>query len=145
MVYRKDQGRMVRMAAFWSLAILLFYGCVSLHTQLGVFFGESMTDTLVPGFDRIPLFGMVPNGSLLVSAIALAIGYTLLNRWLNTPKNADLMIDTEHELQKVTWPTLEETISGSVLVIGCVLFLMAFLAAADYGLAAIARRVLLEL
>ncbi|MCP5024468.1 MAG: preprotein translocase subunit SecE [bacterium] len=145
MVYRKDQGRMVRMAAFWSLAILLFYGCVSLHTHLGVAFGESMTKTLVPGFDRIPLFGMVPNGSLLVSAIALAVGYFLLNKWLSTPKNADLMIDTEHELQKVTWPTLEETISGSVLVIGCVLFLMAFLAAADYGLAAIARRILLRL
>ncbi len=143
MVYRKDQGRMVRMAAFWSLAILLFYGCVSLHTQLGVSFGASMTDTLVPGFDRIPLFAMVPNGSLLVSAIALAVGYTILNKWLSTPKNADLMIDTEHELQKVTWPTMEETISGSVLVIGCVLFLMAFLAAADYALATVARRILL--
>ncbi|MFT4648654.1 MAG: preprotein translocase SecE subunit [Glaciecola sp.] len=144
MVYRKDQGRMVRMAAFWSLAILLFYGCVSLHTQLGVSFGESMTKPLVSGFERIPLLGMVPNGSLVVSIIALGVGLTILNRWLSKPNNADLMIDTEHELQKVTWPTLEETISGSVLVIGCVLFLMAFLAAADYGLAVIARRVLLN-
>ncbi|MFT5198141.1 MAG: preprotein translocase SecE subunit [Planctomycetota bacterium] len=144
MVYRKDQGRMVRMAAFWSLAILLFYGCVSLHTQLGVSFGESMTKPLVSGFERIPLLGMVPNGSLVVSIIALGVGLTILNRWLSKPNNADLMIDTEHELQKVTWPTLEETISGSVLVIGCVLFLMAFLAAADYGLVVIARRVLLN-
>jgi hypothetical protein len=26
--YRGDQGRLARLAVFWALAILLFYGCV---------------------------------------------------------------------------------------------------------------------
>ncbi len=133
---------MARMAAFWSLAVLLVYGCMSLHTQLGVSFGESMTKPLV-GMEKIPLIGVVPNLSLLISVGVCLLGLWWLNRWLNKPVHADLLIDTEHELRKVTWPTLDETINGSVLVIGCVLFLMAFMAGADYILAILSKRILL--
>ena len=38
MAYKKDQGRMARMAAFWTLAILFFYGTTSLNTELSVRF-----------------------------------------------------------------------------------------------------------
>ena len=133
------------MAAFWSLAILLVYGCMSLHTQLGVSFGSAVTDSVLGDVKKIPLLGVVPNISLLVSLGVLLSGLWFLNRWLNKPNNADLLIETEHELRKVTWPTLDETINGSVLVIGCVLFLMAFMAGADYILAILSKKVLLEL
>ncbi len=130
------------MAAFWSLAVLWVYGCMSLHTQLGVSFGESVTKSLLGSVEKIPLLGVVPNLSLLISVGAMLLGLWWLNRWLNKPVHADLLIDTEHELRKVTWPTLDETINGSVLVIGCVLFLMAFMAGADYILAIISKRIL---
>ena len=42
MAYKKTQGRMVRMAAFWSLAILIFYGCTSLRRELATFFPPSV-------------------------------------------------------------------------------------------------------
>jgi len=134
---------MTRMAAFWSLAILLIYGCMSLHTQLGVSFGETATNSLVPGLKKIPLLGVIPNISFFVTAAVALGGLWLINRWLNRAKNADLLIDTEQELRKVTWPTMEETINGSILVMSCVLFLMAFLAGTDYVLAVVVRRVLL--
>jgi preprotein translocase SecE subunit len=56
----------------------------------------------------------------------------LLYRYLQRPKVADLLIETEGELRKVTWPKLEDVTNSSLVVVFCVLFLMGFLAAADY-------------
>jgi len=39
----------------------------------------------------------------------------------------------------VTWPTIEEAINGSIVVVICVLFLMAYLAGADWLLGRWAR------
>ena len=32
--YKKDQGRHARMTAFWALALLLLFGCTTLHRFL---------------------------------------------------------------------------------------------------------------
>ena len=62
----------------------------------------------------------------------LAAAWYFLYRWQQTPKVADLLIETEAELRKVTWPTMSEAINSSIVVIACVVFLMAFLAGADW-------------
>jgi preprotein translocase SecE subunit len=59
----------------------------------------------------------------------------LLYRWQNSPKVADLLIDTESELGKVTWPTMTDAVNSSIVVMGVVVFLMAFMAGADIVLA----------
>ena len=43
------------------------------------------------------------------------------------------------ELRKVTWPTGPEVINSSMVVVFCVLFLMGYMAAADWFLARLAR------
>ena len=140
MAYRKDQGRMVRMAAFWSLAILLFYGCTSLRRELTAFF-PSMAQSI--GGIRIPILGIDLSPAFLIAALVLGTGLWLLSRILERPKTADLLIDTEGELKKVTWPSLDETIQGSVVVIVCVLFLMGYLAGVDWFVGRLARVILL--
>ena len=55
---------------------------------------------------------------------------------------ADLLIDTESELKKVTWPTGEEVANSSFVVIVSVLFIMGFLAVADFIIAKLAGRLL---
>ena len=131
---------MARMAAFWVLAILIFYGCMSLHTAL-----SSASDSLATpiGGVRLPILGADLSPAFLISVLVLGTGLFLLNRWQNTPKNADLLIETEQELRKVTWPSIDETIQGSVTVIVCVLILMFFLAGADWVLGKWARIILL--
>ena len=141
MAYKKDQGRMARMTAFWSLAILLFYGCFALRRELATSF-TGLGDSLIPGLKKVPIMGFVPSVAFLIAAALLVVGLVLLNRWLNQSKQADLLIETEQELKKVTWPTLDETVNGSFIVIVFVIFLMAFLAGADYVLARVARVVL---
>jgi preprotein translocase SecE subunit len=132
MAYKQDQGRMVRMAAYWSLAIFLFYGCHSLYYSLLGQFPEQLDKEI--GGITIPVLGIPLNPALLISGLVLGAGLFLLFRWQNTPKNAELLIETEAELRKVTWPTVGEAVSSSIVVVVTVTLLMAFLAGSDWVL-----------
>jgi len=137
--YKKDQGRMARMAAFWTLAVLIFYGCTSLRDALVALSPGGLGRTL--GI-HIPVLGMDVTPAILIAGLVLGLCLWLLYRWEEKPKNADLLIDTENELRKVSWPTIEEAINGSWTVVFTVLFLMAFLAGTDWLLGRIAHRLL---
>ena len=137
--YKKDQGRMARMAAFWSLTVLIFYGCTSLRAELVGRWPNSLGRALVEAMPTVPVLGLQLNAAFLIVTVLFVGGVLLVRRWIETPKNADLLIDTEAELRKVTWPTVKEVVSSSVVVIFSVIFLMAFLAGADVVLARIAR------
>ena len=139
MAYKKDQGRMARMAAFWTLAVLFFYGCSSLRELLVSQFPSSLGEPIA---GRIPVLGLELSPALLIAGAVLAVALFLLYRWEETPKNADLLIETEQELRKVSWPTLDEAITGSWTVVITVVFLMSFLFFADLLLTRIANFVL---
>jgi len=132
MAYKKDQGRLARMTAFWSGTIFLFYGCVSLKRELT---GLTLFDLAQPigGFE-IPILGLELSPALLIATLVFLGGTFLFNRWLERPKQADTLIDTESEMKKVTWPSLSETMSNSITVIMTVVILMAILAFFDFAL-----------
>lgn len=132
MAYKSDQGRLARLAAFWSLAALAFYGCVSLRSTLSSAFGGKLGQPFFAGMKQVPILGLSLSPALLITAVVLVAAWFFLYRWQQTPKVADLLIDTENELRKVTWPTIAEAVNSSLVVIACVLFLMGFLAGADY-------------
>lgn len=132
--YKRDQGRLARLAVFWSFAILLFYGCVSLYRTLSPAFGGTLAQPFTQSLKSIPVIGLPLNPALLITAVVLGAAWYLLYRWQQTPKVADLLIETEAELRKVTWPTIPEAVNSSIVVIVCVIFLMGFLASADYFL-----------
>jgi preprotein translocase SecE subunit len=132
---------MARMAAFWTLAALLFYGSASLNDFLSGHW-PAVAAPLIAGLPRLPVLGVGLTPAFLVSAVVFGAGLYLLNRWLEQPKTADLLIETEHELRKVTWPTMQEVINSSLIVIFAVLFLMAFLAVADWFIARVTRAIL---
>ena len=141
MAYRKDQGRLARMTTFWSLAVLLAYGCIRMRAELTGQFPDSIGAAIQEGL-VIPLVNLPLSPALLVAVGTFALGLWMLNRTLERPKNADLLIETESELRKVTWPTMDETVDGSVVVIVVVLFLMGFMAAADYVLGNVFTRII---
>lgn len=139
--YKKDQGRMARLTAFWTLAVLTFYGCMSLHnTLIGQF--KPLAKPLIESFPSIPVLGTDLTGAFLISAVVCVAGIFLLMRFLEKPKYADMLIETEQELRKVTWPTGHEVVNSSIVVVICVLFLMGFLAASDWFLGKVARVIL---
>ncbi|MCZ6596347.1 MAG: preprotein translocase subunit SecE, partial [Planctomycetota bacterium] len=91
----------------------------------------------------IPIVSIPLNGAFLVSLAIFAGGMIWLFRWLQSPKMADLLIDTESELRKVTWPTTQEVINSSMVVVACVVILMAFLAGTDLVLGQFVKRLIL--
>jgi preprotein translocase SecE subunit len=141
MAYKPDQGRLTRLAAFWALALLFFYGVTSGYQTLTGNLAWSARP-LFEGMPRIPVLGLRLNPALLIAVVALAAVWYALYRWLNTPKIADLLIDTESEMRKVTWPSFSEAVNSSVVVIVCVVFLMGFLAGADWVLGQVSRYLL---
>ena len=128
------------MATFWSLAVLLAYGCIRMRLELAGQFPDSMGKG-IGGMD-LPLVGMPLSPALLLAIASFVIGLWFLNRTLEKPKNADLLIETESELRKVTWPSLDETIDGSIVVMVVVVFLMAFMAGADFILGEVFTRII---
>lgn len=137
--YKPEQGRMARLAVFWSLAVLIFYGCYSLRAELA---GTWAALRAPIGDIVIPVLGIELSPAFLIVTAIFGTGLFLLYRWLEKPKNADLLIDTEGELKKVTWPTGPEVVNSSMIVIVSVLIIMGFLALADFVIGRIAGRLL---
>lgn len=136
--YKKDQGRLARMAAFWTLAALIFYGSTALRAELAGRWPKVFGKPLIASFQEIPVLGVQLTAAFVIALLLCVVSIWLLYRWVEKPRNADLLIETESELRKVTWPTGKEVFSSSAVVIFSVLFLMAFLAGADVLLARIA-------
>src|SRR5262249_9549176 len=92
------------------------------------FIARNLTDSPVPVLSE-------PLTPALI--VAVAVGGLLIwatRRFLNQPKVAELLIETEQEMRKCTWPSWEETWKASAVVLLVVVFFTVVLAVADLGL-----------
>ena len=137
--YKEDQGRHARMAAFWTVIFFLGFGCRFLHDILVRW--ASLREPL--GGVRIPVVGVDLTPAFLVSMLIFLAGVVIVYRWQQTPKVADLLIDTEAELKKVTWPKGQEVWNASMVVMISVVILGALLALGDLFLARLMRTLIL--
>jgi preprotein translocase SecE subunit len=138
MAYKKDQGRYARMTAFWALFLLAADGCLrGLQGSLRTWFPGLGEDWMEP----LPLIGQVDGAKLIVLLTLAAVGFAI-HRTLERPKLADLLIDTEHELKSVTWPSFAETWTGSLAVIVTVFTMLFYLFASDVVLSAVLPRLM---
>lgn len=138
MSYKSDQGRYARMVAFWGLTLLVGYGCFhggGLVTMLDGWLGQSNRVFV----DPFPLFGTLKLSTLIAMGVAIAAG-VVFHSYLNRPKIAESLIETEAEMHRVTWPTWPETWHGTVAVTGMVIVLFLFLTAVDLLLAEVMNR-----
>lgn len=133
MSYRKDQGRYARMLAFWAATLLIGYGIFHASGLVSLMdrWLAASNPVLV---DPFPLVGKL-KVSTLIGAGILAVLSLLVDRILNRPKLADVLIETESEMAKVTWPSWPEVVQGTVAVTAMVLVLFVFLTGVDLILA----------
>jgi len=108
-IYKKGQGKIARSCAYGLSGLLILFGAYRLHATFNV-----------PGqgvlLDRVPLIGSITIMKL-ISLVVLALGMLLLHLVLNGHKTADILIDTEQEMRKVSWPSRSEVKSATVVVI----------------------------
>ncbi len=124
--YKHEQGRYTRGTAFGLLIALAYYGVVTLYSFLHWDWATSAFGGVTIPVLELPFSaGLLICGGVFV-ALALSLRYAV-----NHPKLADLLIDTEGELKRVTWPSWSETRNGSVVVIVTVVTMLILLAGAD--------------
>lgn len=115
------------MGAFWALTLLLLFGCTFLFGMLQR--SESMRSAL--GGASIPVVRVDVSPAFLISTACFLAGLLAIRLYQNKPKVADLLIDTEGELRKVSWPTMDEVLNTSLVVVVFVVFIGSFLALTD--------------
>lgn len=124
-LYKRTQGRIVRQVTGFAIAILLGLGVYRLYFSLGDWL------TVVYGWFGVkqpPLIAETVWAVVLVlAALSLWIGY----RVPNIPTFADFLIAVEAEMTKVTWPTQQELIRSSTVVILLIFSLAILLALYD--------------
>ena len=106
-LYKRHQGRIARQVTFVALAALVLMGAWRLSQMLG------------PGSSPVYWF-WVP---LVVAGLGLWISYRLMN----LPAFADFLISVEAEMNKVSWPSREEMVRSSMVVMFTIFFLAAIL------------------
>ncbi len=113
--YKSEQGMAVRGTGLALLAAFYLFGCVGLYYTAKGAFGGALAKPIA-GLS-LPLVDQPLNGAFL-AAVATFLALVFVTAGImNKAKNADLMIETESELQKVTWPSWNETVNASIVVI----------------------------
>jgi len=104
-VYKPNQGRIVRQVTALVIWVIAALGCWRLYAFLpGMVGGANVATTAVP-------------------AVLLAAGLWFGYRVVNWPRFADFLIAVEAEMKKVTWPSKDELIRASIVVIFTIFFL----------------------
>jgi len=141
--YKPDQGVYARTTAMWLLGALWASGAYTLYYWLLSFRGEGGDGLMVQNISggNLPVLGAPLTPALLIAVVAGLAGLYALSRALSAPKAADMLIDSETEMRKCTWPSWDETFSSSIVIVVVMLFFTLMLAGMDYFLNAVMTKV----
>ena len=135
--YKPDQGRLTRGIAFWLSSLLIYYGVYTLYYFLS---WDWAARRFVAG--DIPIVNLPVDVKLLVCAVVF-LAFEGFVVWLsNRPGLGGLLIDTETEMKKVTWPSWDDALNSSFVVLITVIFFMVFLGFTDVFLAFIFNKII---
>ncbi len=129
-IYKQGEGKLVRRVSFYSLLALSVWGFKELGTFLASFGALNGVR-----FDvELPYYHQVLSTGLAISlALNVAFGFWLF-KLLNRQQTAAVLIDTETEMQKVSWPTWPEAKHATVIVLLFVVFCAVFLTLSELSL-----------
>lgn len=117
-LYKPGQAKTARWTAYLLGTLMVLLGALSLYATINV-----------PGkmvlASNVPVVGSV-TGFKLIALVVGILGVWALHLVLNRPATVDLLIDTEQELRKVSWPSRTE-VKGATLVVALVTFIMGFI------------------
>jgi preprotein translocase SecE subunit len=130
--YKAGQGSFTRLTAALACLLAVFLGCVELYSWIQ----KPGDQALVPGeaFQDLPLLGVPLSWKFLICLAVFIGAMWLIRRWLARPSMVDTLIETEMELKKVSWPTKDESMTATWVVIVVTLLMTGSLALFDFVL-----------
>ena len=131
-LYKKGQGSLGRMVALVSGIALVATGGYSLWITLqgSAALSKSLLD--------IPHVGLDITWALLIALVVVVAGCTGIVWFVNRPRAVDLLIETEAEMKKVSWPSRREAWNSSIIVV--VTVVMGLLFFYDFALNFVLKR-----
>jgi preprotein translocase SecE subunit len=135
---KPGQGRWSRLAAYVGFGVIALFAAVALHRlpSLGSkwYLGEkglASVGFLGTDFALRPVF---------FPATALFLGSMLaFHVFVNRPKAAEFLVETQGEMKRVSWPTRREWIGSTIVVLVLVAILSMFLFGVDQVLSPLMR------
>ena len=129
-LYKKGQGTTARASAYLIGTLLIGFGAVRLFAAVNVPGQGVLTSDL-------PVIGALTITKVVAFFIGAA-GVLGLHYVLNRPKSVDLLIETEAEMRRVSWPTMKQVWNATLVVA----FVTLLLAVTMSGLDLVIRQVL---
>jgi preprotein translocase SecE subunit len=135
--YKAGQGSLTRLITWFVLVLAVCMGCVEFYS----WFHHWMPGNLIPldWFADIPIVHVPFSGMFVVSA-GIMVGLLFGVRWfMHRQQTVDTLIETEMEMKKVSWPTRDESLSATWVVVLVTAVMTLSLSLFDVGLGALFR------
>jgi preprotein translocase SecE subunit len=154
--YKGKQGKIVRWGMFIPSSVLAIYGayCGFLGFPGSNQLAEDRTSSIlgIPinsfyrkwatiDIDALGLYIDITPRLLIMIGVAIALVWLLAFLCFSYVKTSEFLINTEDEMRKVAWPTFQELVDSSCVVIIAIIIMGVFLFLADILLATLLQRV----
>ena len=134
-MYKKGQGSKARLVGMAGSFALVIWGAYALWVQLQG--AAALTRPLV----TVPKLSLDIDLAMIIAVLVGVVACGLVVMILNRPRLVDLLIDTESEMKKVSWPSRQEAWNSSVVVVVTVLVMMGLLFFYDFILNQILKQI----
>ena len=108
-IIKKGQGGRARGLAYLLSGGIVLYGAIALYATINRP-GENVFISKLPVIGDLSLYK-------IIAVVVFGVGLLLSHLFLNRASLVDLMIDTEQEMKKVSWPSRAEVQSSSIVVV----------------------------
>src|SRR5262245_62926045 len=115
-IVKKGQGKLVRWAAYIMGALLVGFGAIRFYASINRPWTNAEEASGVEKLFHVPGLPIVGDLSIykILAIVVGLLGVLAVHLFLNRPQTVDLLIDTEQEMRKVSWPSRTEVQNATI-------------------------------
>jgi len=115
--HKPGQGSLTRLTAWLILILVLALGAVELYSWIQRKGDGPILGLSLELFRSLPFVGVPLSWKFLICVGVFAGLLWLARMYMTRPTTVDMLIETELEMKKVSWPTFDESLNATWVVI----------------------------